>query len=118
MTLAVKTRFADHLIEQTGYRLYLAMQIGAGIHATGRPYPVRAWVDLPDCDRERFKHRAGLFRSLTEQRLAERLYVSWHGWQGETAHVKPFNRLSLGMRAFWWDIAEAYRQIERDRSAA
>jgi hypothetical protein len=93
--------------DQLAYRLYEAMQHGAGHYATGRPYPVRAWDAMRDCDRERFRRRADRYQALAALPRAHRIYAAWF-FDG---YVPPFPQLTLGVRALWLCVAEAWSDL-------
>lgn len=106
----------DPAIDALAYALYVSFQRGAGIFAQDEPYPVKAWHDLPDHYRERYLHRADRLHTnpgygLT---LAHRLYLAW--WPDR--YVKPFDRISDGLRALWWRVGEEYAALTAERRAA
>jgi hypothetical protein len=118
MTLAAKTRYVTH--RQTAERLYASMQIGAGIHATGRPYPVKRWDDLTEPHRKRLMLRAAVFVRLgdatTPMDLPERLHTAW--WHAHAKTVVPYRRSAAWVHAMWEEIAAAYTALDREREAA
>ena len=105
----------DPTRDDLAYALYASFQRGAGIYAQGEPYPLKAWADLPDHHRERYRRRADRFRARAHIRpLAERLYEAW--W--DELYTKPFDRISDGLRALWWRVAEEYAAVTAEDQAA
>jgi hypothetical protein len=119
MTLAVKTRYDTH--QQTAERIYASIQIGYGIYATGRPYPIARWADMKRDRRVRLLQQAAAFERLGEATpplpLPERLYLAVWGvfvrgdWARDFAEAKPW------LRELWTEIAAAYTALDRERDA-
>jgi transposase InsO family protein len=117
MTLVVKTRYATH--QQTAERLYLSMQIGAGIHATGRPYPVKPFAELERGFRVRLFQRAAAFERMGEETppkpLPERLHAAW--WFNHRPAVVPYRASKPWVHELWSEIAAAYTALSEGRAA-
>lgn len=97
------------------YGLYVAFKRGQSQY-TGTVYPVASWARLPDHHRARYLRRAERFLDPThaDKPLPERLFAAW--W--DEKYVKPYPALSLGLRALWGCVAQAYTDLHAGEQEA
>ena len=97
------------------YGLYLAWQRGVATF-TGQPCQTKAWSQFRDCDQVTYLHRAERFQKKAHLHPALRFYTAWP--EDAEHYVKPFDRISPGLRALWATVADEWAALEAERRAA